>query len=117
MELHQIRYFLDVCQERNFTRAAKLSRVSQPSLTNGIKTLELDLGGELFLRSAPVQLSELGEKVLPFLEAIEALAKETKRISASHLQRMPGDAFQYAAPALGGDAPAPIPAQNAFRVG
>jgi Transcriptional regulator len=43
MQMHQIRYFLALCEERNFTRAAKRSGVSQPSLTNGIITLEREL--------------------------------------------------------------------------
>jgi len=50
MEMHQVRYFLAVCEERNFTRAAKSCGVSQPSLTNAIKRLELKLGGPIFLR-------------------------------------------------------------------
>jgi LysR family transcriptional regulator, hydrogen peroxide-inducible genes activator len=33
MELHQARYFLAVCNDLNFTRAAKRCNVSQPSLT------------------------------------------------------------------------------------
>src|SRR5262245_31012171 len=36
MQMHQIRYFLALCEERNFTRAARRCGVSQPSLTNAI---------------------------------------------------------------------------------
>src|SRR5262245_20974853 len=36
MQMHQIRYFLALCEERSFTRAAKRCGVSQPSLTNAI---------------------------------------------------------------------------------
>jgi DNA-binding transcriptional LysR family regulator len=40
MEMPQIRYFLALSEELNFTRAAKQCGVSQPSLTNGIIELE-----------------------------------------------------------------------------
>ena len=46
MEMNQIRYFLAVCQHRNFTHAASASNVSQPSLTTAIKKLEHELGGD-----------------------------------------------------------------------
>ena len=32
MEMHQLRYFIAVAEEENFTRAAEKSFVSQPSL-------------------------------------------------------------------------------------
>ena len=61
MEMHQIRYFLALCEERNFTRAAKCCGVSQPSLTNAVKRLEHTFGGPLFHRNRKnVELSELG---------------------------------------------------------
>ncbi len=37
MEMHQIRYFLAVSEERNFTRAAERCNVAQPSLTRAIR--------------------------------------------------------------------------------
>jgi DNA-binding transcriptional LysR family regulator len=71
MEMHQIRYFLAVCSERNFTRAAKLCHVSQPSLTRAIKLLEAELGGFLFRREHPYShLTELGEIVQPHLQQV-----------------------------------------------
>jgi LysR family hydrogen peroxide-inducible transcriptional activator len=69
MELHQIRYFLSLCDELNFTRAAERCRVAQSSLTRAIKALEQELGGALFHRErANTHLSKLGQKVKPFLE-------------------------------------------------
>lgn len=65
MEMQQIRYFLALCEEMNFTRAARHCRVSQPSLTNGIKALEQELGGPLFHRKPQVALTELGHAVRP----------------------------------------------------
>ena len=52
MQMNQIRYFLALYDERNFTRAAKRCGVSQPSLTNAIKRLEQILGGPLFDRAS-----------------------------------------------------------------
>ena len=71
MEMHQIRYFLAVCSEHNFTRAAKICHVSQPSLTRAIKLLEAELGGALFRRErAQSDLTELGEIVRPNLQQV-----------------------------------------------
>ena len=69
MELHQIRYFLELCDELNFTRAAEHCGVAQSSLTRAIKALEQELGGALFHRErANTHLSKLGQKVKPFLQ-------------------------------------------------
>jgi DNA-binding transcriptional LysR family regulator len=65
MNMHQIRYFLAICEERNFTRAAENCGVSQPSLTNGIKALEDELGGSLFTRRKRIKLTQLGSAVRP----------------------------------------------------
>jgi DNA-binding transcriptional LysR family regulator len=69
MELHQIRYFLALCEELNFTRAAERCSVAQSSLTRAIKALEIELGAPLFHRErANTHLSKLGQTVKPFLE-------------------------------------------------
>lgn len=71
MELHQIRYFLALCRELNFTRAAAACHVSQPALTKAIHSLEDEMGGALFHRErANTHLTELGEVVRPHLEQI-----------------------------------------------
>jgi LysR family transcriptional regulator, hydrogen peroxide-inducible genes activator len=70
MQMHQIRYFLALCEELNFTRAARRSGVSQPSLTNAIGALERDLGGTLFQRKPSIVLTALGRAMQPYLEQI-----------------------------------------------
>jgi DNA-binding transcriptional LysR family regulator len=94
MEMQQIRYFLAVCSERNFTRASKLCRVSQPSLTRAIKLLEKEFGGPLFRRErGESPLTDLGKIVRPHLSEIfaqshsaKAHAHEFMSISSSRLR-------------------------------
>ena len=50
MEMHQVRYFLAVCETLNFTRAAENCNVSQPALTRAVHKLEEELGGLLLRR-------------------------------------------------------------------
>lgn len=68
MEMHQVRYFLAVARTLNFTKAADDCNVAQPSLTRAIKQLEGELGGDLFRRERPVQLTELGQRMQPLLQ-------------------------------------------------
>ena len=94
MEMHQVRYFLAVCSERNFTRASKRCRVSQPSLTRAIKLLEKEFGGRLFQRERlNSALTELGQVVRPYLQKVweqshsaKAHAHEFMTISTSSVR-------------------------------
>ena len=79
MEMHQVRYFLAVCETLNFTRAAEQCHVSQPSLTRAVQKLEEELGGELFHRErAHTHLTDLGRMVRPHLETILAAGQAAK---------------------------------------
>lgn len=87
MEMNQIRYFLAVCEHRNFTHAARSSNVSQPSLTAAIKKLEAELGGTLFLRDrAGCRLTALGGLIKPRLENILHQAQEAKADAVRHIR-------------------------------
>jgi LysR family transcriptional regulator, hydrogen peroxide-inducible genes activator len=82
MEMHQVRYFLAVAEELNFTRAAEKCNVAQPSLTRAIKLLEDEFGGALFHRErANTHLSELGRMVRPHLSQIFTDSLEAKRLA------------------------------------
>ncbi len=92
MEMNQVRYFLAVCEHRNFTHAARASHVSQPSLTAAIKKLESEFGGALFLRDrAGCRLTPLGALVRPSIEAVQqqALAAMDAAIRYNRLERVP----------------------------
>ena len=69
MELHQIRYFLALCDTLNFTRAAEHCNVTQPALSRAIRSLEQEVGGLLFRRERGLtHLTDLGRLVRPRLE-------------------------------------------------
>ena len=71
MELHQIRYFLSICEHGGFSRAAQVCGVTQPALTTAVKRLEHEVGGNLFHREGRrLVLSELGRLVKPHLEKL-----------------------------------------------
>ena len=67
VEFHRIKYFLEVARWSSFSRAAEVCNISQPSLSQQIKKLENEVGGQLILRSRDgVCLSELGQSFLPY---------------------------------------------------
>jgi len=83
MEMHQVRYFLSVARALNFTKAADDCNVAQPSLTRAIKQLEGELGGDLFRRERPVQLTELGQRMHPLLQQCFEAASGARSLAAS----------------------------------
>jgi DNA-binding transcriptional LysR family regulator len=80
MQMHQIRYFLVLAEDLNFTRAAAHCNVAQPSLTRAIKALEEELGGPLFYRDrSHTRPTELGKVVRPYLEDVYRGAENARR--------------------------------------
>ena len=88
--MHQIRYFLAVCEELSFRRAARRCGVSQPSLSNAISALEQHLGGALFLRKPSIALTGLGSAIRPYLEEVVRNA-DGAREAAQALVLRPAD--------------------------
>lgn len=83
METNQVRYFLALCEEQSFTRAAKRCGVSQPSVSNAIRRLEEELGGNLFHRTKNgTKLSPLGAAIRPYLDQINECAEGARREAA-----------------------------------
>jgi DNA-binding transcriptional LysR family regulator len=92
MEMHQIRYFLAVCDAGNFTRASEAAFVSQPSLTQAIQKLESELGGPLFRRDrSGCNLTELGRLLEPELRRIhdQSLSVKSQAVRFVRLKKLP----------------------------
>ena len=85
MNLQQVRYFVAVVREGNFTRAAKKCGVRQPSLSDGIARLEAAIGGDLLIRSSPVRPTDLGTTLLPLLIGMARLEQRVHRLAAKHV--------------------------------
>ena len=89
MEMYQVRYFLALCEEQNFTRAAKRRGVSQPSLTNAIKRLEDEFGGALFIRAkSKTILTKLGMLMKSRIKKINREAELAHEIARLYAKRV-----------------------------
>jgi DNA-binding transcriptional LysR family regulator len=85
MEVHEIRYFLALCETLNFTRAAAACNVTQPALTRAIKGLEAKLGGPLIHRErGNTHLTELGRVMQPYFRDVAARMDEARRLARDH---------------------------------
>lgn len=80
MDLRVLNYFLAVAREENFTRAAQMLHVTQPTLSRQIAQLEEELGVELFTRSNHnIILTEDGMILKHRAQEMLALAEKTRQ--------------------------------------
>ena len=88
MEMQQVRYFLALAEELDFTRASEKCNVTQPSLLRAIKLLEEELGGPLFNRDREsTHLRDLGQMVRPHLQSVYHHSMLVKQLSHDFVQR------------------------------
>lgn len=81
MEIYQLRYFIAVAETGNFTKAAARSFVSQPSLSQQIMNLEVEVGQPLFHRlGRSVALTEAGKLLLEHAYRIVSEAENALRL-------------------------------------
>lgn len=88
MQMQQVQYFLALCEELSFTRAARRCGISQPSLTSAIGALERELGGAPFSRKPSITLTGLGRIVRPYLDEIACNASHAREIARSLMPRV-----------------------------
>ena len=83
MDIHHIRYFLAVCETRNFTRAAEKCNVTQPALSRAVQQLEDEVGGLLFRRERNLtHITDLGNLLRPrFQQVLDELTGVKKEAS------------------------------------
>lgn len=82
MNLQQLKYVKALVEEGSFVGAANRCGVTQPTLSNGITQLEVEMGGRLFRRTTrSVRMTPYGEQLLPHV--IDVLAAFDQLVSLS----------------------------------
>lgn len=111
IDRYQLRYFLAVVDNGNFSRAAAQCNVSQPTLSIGIAKMERSAGTALFVRSSQrVQLTPAGARLLVHARRIEsefnlaqqalAATSDTPLLRIGVLRSIPGHLLAGAAEAM-----------------
>src|SRR5207247_2511349 len=101
MEIHQLRYFVAVADEGNFSRAATKVRVAQPSLSQKIRKLEAEIGQPLFDRlPRSVVLTEAGRCLLDYARQILASIGDARRCVDELKGKIAGDVAVGAIPTI-----------------
>jgi len=80
MENFRLKVFRTVAEQLSFRQAAEVLHLTQPAVTQQIKTLESEVGFPLFDRSGDtIQLSTAGKALLPYAHKMASLAAEAER--------------------------------------
>ena len=88
MNYKDIEVFLELVRCRNITKAAENLSLSQSAVSNRLKSLEDEMGVQLFLRAKGhriVELTRQGGEFIPVAERWKALYEETELIRSSAL--------------------------------
>lgn len=117
MESRQLRYFVTVARERNFTRAAEKLHIAQPPLSRQIQALEEEFGVSLFDRSRrPLALTDAGrllfEQSVHVLDRMDEMKSMLRRLVESQRQHF---AIGFVASTLYGYLPEIIRRYRAVR--
>lgn len=101
MNLHQLRAFVTVVDAGSFTIAARRLYVGQPSLSQQIRALEAELGGELLERlPRALRLTAAGEAFLPKARAAVQAADDAAGLARRAIAAGPGNLCLAVSPAV-----------------
>ena len=102
MDIGQLEAFLQVAGQRSFSRAAEALRLTQPSVTARIQSLERDLGETLFERNGRgVSLTEAGSAFMPHAQRVLKALQDGRDAIQSLQQLELGTLRLAAAPTIG----------------
>lgn len=80
IEVRDMLYILDVCEERSFSRAAEKYYISQPALSKIVKRVEGNLGARIFDRgSVPLKITPEGEVFVEFFRKMQEVHQEMEQ--------------------------------------
>ena len=100
--LRQMRFLTAVAETLNFSRAAEICYVTQPTLSAGIKELEDRLGVQLIERTRRnVMLTPLGEEITERAQRLLLDAAEIETLSRAHQNPFKGDLKLGSIPTIG----------------
>ncbi|RUZ77972.1 LysR family transcriptional regulator [Mesorhizobium sp. M7A.F.Ca.US.006.01.1.1] len=87
MQLHQLRYILEVCRSGNhISAAAEILHTSQPGISKQIRLLELELGFDIFerTRNRIVGVTEAGKEVIKITEMVLSGISDIKKVGSDY---------------------------------
>lgn len=100
--LRQLKFLVAVADQLNFSRAAELCHVTQPTLSAGIKELEDRLGVSLVERTRrSVALTPLGEEMTARARKLLMGAEDLEALARAHRDPFEGDLHLGAIPTIG----------------
>lgn len=92
MDLRQLRYFVTLCEELHFRRAAEKLNITQAPLSVAIKSLETELGAQLFHRTQRrVSITQVGAA---FREQAKSVLDQLDRSVEDVREMVSGEAGQ-----------------------
>jgi len=91
IDLNKLRAFLYAAESLSFSKAARRMHLTQPTVSHHIKSLELDMGVELFDRSgSELQLTEAGRILQPWARKLIRQAIEMSEMMDSLQNKIVG---------------------------
>lgn len=99
--LRQLQYLVAVDETRHFRRAAQSVNVTQPTLSQQLKELELRLGAKLVERGRPIQLTPIGREVAERARRVMLEISEIKGLAKRSATSLAGTIRLGVTPTLG----------------
>ncbi len=90
MTLNQLKYVIEISKQNSINEAAKSLFISQPSLTAALKSLEQEVGFDIFTRTnSGIKLTVKGEEFLGYAKSVveQYDILDAKYISKSNIKR------------------------------